>query len=49
MVIWYILLGMSWLFDRKFMHDGLLNPYTFSKDGKKITLVPLSPSQLNKS
>ena len=30
------------------MHDGHLNTYTFHKDGKKITLAPLSPSQLHK-
>jgi hypothetical protein len=45
----HILLGRPWLFDRKVMHDGHLNTYTFSKDGKKITLAPLSPSQLHKS
>ena len=28
------------------MHDGYLNTYSFSKDGKKIILAPLSPSQL---
>jgi len=44
----HILLGRPWLFDRKVMHDGCLNTYTFSKDGKKITLAPLSPSQLQK-
>jgi len=30
------------------MHDGYLNAYSFSKDGKKITLAPLSPFQLHK-
>jgi len=44
----HILLGMPWLFDRKVKHDGHLNTYTFSKDGKKMTLAPLSPSQLCK-
>jgi len=28
------------------MHNGCLNTYSFSKDGKKITLAPLSPSKL---
>ena len=39
------------MFDRKVMHDDYLNIYSFSKGGKKITLVPLVPSQLyeNKS
>ena len=43
-----MLLGRPWLFDRRVMHDGYLNTYSFSKDGKKITLAPLSPSQLHK-
>ena len=45
----HILLGRPWLFDRRVLHDGFLNTYTFTKDGKKITLAPLSPSQLTKS
>ena len=45
----HLLLGRPWLFDRKVMHDGHLNTYTFHKDGKKITLAPLSPSQLHKN
>ena len=36
----HILLGRPWLFDRKVVHDGYLNTYSFSKDGKKITLAP---------
>ena len=36
----HLLLGRPWLFDRKVIHDGYLNTYTFSKDGKKITLAP---------
>ena len=30
------------------MHNGYLNTYSFTKDGKKITLTPLAPSQLHK-
>jgi len=30
------------------MHNGVLNTYSFTKEGKKITLAPLSPSQLHK-
>jgi len=29
------------------MHNGYLNTCSFSKDGKKITLAPLSPSKLH--
>ena len=39
-----ILLERPWLFDRKVRCDGYLNTYNFGKDGKKITLTPLSPS-----
>jgi len=44
----HILLGRPWLFDRKVTYDGYLNTYTFLKDGKTITLAPLSPSQIQK-
>ena len=44
----HILLGRPWLYDRKVIHDGCLHTYSFSKDGKKITLAPLSPSQIYK-
>ena len=45
----HILLGRPWLYDRKVMHDGFLNTYSLFKDGKKITLKPLSPSELHKN
>jgi len=45
----HILLGRPWLYDTKIMHNEFLNTYSFSKGGKKITLVPLSPSELHKS
>ena len=44
----HMLLGRSWLFDRKVTSNGYLNTYSFMKDGRKITLAPLSPSQLQK-
>ena len=34
--------------DRKVIRNGYLNIYSFTKDGKKITLNPLSPSELHK-
>jgi len=34
--------------DRKVMHNGFRNTYSFTKDGKKITLNPLTPSELHK-
>ena len=44
-----MLLERPWLFDRRVMYDGYLNTYSFSKDGKQITLAPLGPSQLHKN
>ena len=37
-----ILLGRPWQFDRKTKHDGYLNRYSFTKDGRKTILTPLS-------
>jgi len=42
-----ILLGRPWQFDRKVFYDGHANTYAFSFQGKKFTLLPLSPSQEN--
>lgn len=39
----HILLGRPWLFDRRVMHDGFKNTYSFIKDGKKIILNPMKP------
>ena len=44
----HILLGRLWQYDRKVMHDGFRNRYNFVKDGKSVTLVPLSPKQVYK-
>ena len=37
------------MYDRRVIHDGYLNTYTFVKDGKRITLTPLAPYQMPKS
>ena len=42
----HILLGRPWQYDRKVMHDGLRNRCSFVKDGRSVTLVPLSPKQV---
>jgi len=34
----HILLGHPWMFDRKVMHTGFLNTYSFSKGGKTKSL-----------
>ena len=49
MDVFNVLLGRPWMYDRKVMHDGFLNTYSLSKGGKKITLKPLSPSELLKN
>jgi len=43
----HILLGRPWLFDQKVMYKGYLNTYYFSKDGEKVILAPLGPSQIH--
>jgi hypothetical protein len=41
MDVCHILLGRPWQYDRKEIHDGKRNTYTFEKDGEKHTLFPL--------
>lgn len=36
----HILLGRPWQFDRRTLHDGFANTYSFTFEGKRITLVP---------
>jgi len=43
----YILLGRPWQFDQKAFHNGHTNKFSFSFKGKKITLLPLSPKEVN--
>ena len=44
----HMLLGRPWLYHRRVMPNGYLNTYSFTKDGKKITVAPLPPSKLHK-
>ncbi|XP_060170605.1 uncharacterized protein LOC132601543 [Lycium barbarum] len=44
----HLLLGRPWKYDRRAHHDGYLNTYSFIVDGRKITLKPLHPRELNK-
>jgi hypothetical protein len=41
-----LLLGHSWEFDTDAIHHGRSNKYTFVHNGKKITLVPLTPNEI---
>ncbi|KAD2113026.1 hypothetical protein E3N88_41812 [Mikania micrantha] len=42
----HILLGRPWLFDRRVMHDGFLNTYTFIHNNHKIILTPVIPKTI---
>jgi len=37
----HMLLGRPWQYDRKVVHDGEKNTYSFWKDGTKVVLLPL--------
>jgi hypothetical protein len=37
----HILFGRPWQYDRKTVHNGLKNTYSFVKDGVKVVLAPL--------
>ena len=42
----HILLGRSWQFDRRANHDSFKNRFSFMKDKKLVTLVPLTLKQV---
>ena len=42
----HILLGKPWQFDRKATHVGFKNRYSFVKDSRTVTLIPLTPRQV---
>ncbi|XP_073098863.1 uncharacterized protein [Elaeis guineensis] len=44
----HLLLGRPWQYDRRAIHDGFKNIYSFAKNGKNIVLAPLSPQQVQK-
>ncbi|KAI5672357.1 hypothetical protein M9H77_12721 [Catharanthus roseus] len=39
----HLLLGRPWQFDRKSLHNGENNTYSFVKDGRTFTMNPLTP------
>jgi len=43
----HVLLGRPWQYDRHVLHDGLTNTMSFSFQGRKITLKPLSPQEVH--
>ncbi|CAA7040161.1 unnamed protein product [Microthlaspi erraticum] len=41
----HIILGRPWQSDRRVIHDGFTNRYTLLHEGRKTTLIPLSPQE----
>jgi hypothetical protein len=41
-----LLLGRPWEYDNDAIHHGRSNKYTFMHNGKKITLLPLTPAEI---
>ena len=44
----HLLLGRPWQYDRKVVHDGFKNTYSFEKDGLKIILGPFKMKNVSK-
>lgn len=42
----HLLLGRTWQFDRRVIHDGHTNKYSFMHYGQNIILAPLNPSEV---
>ncbi|CAA7017934.1 unnamed protein product [Microthlaspi erraticum] len=42
----HIILGRPWQSDRRVLHDGFTNKYTFLHKGRKTTLIPLTPQEV---
>ncbi|KAH1038857.1 hypothetical protein J1N35_040600 [Gossypium stocksii] len=42
----HLLLGRPWQFDRRVIHDGYMNRYTFKHFEKNVTLASLTPKQV---
>ena len=41
----HILLGGTWQYDRKFVHDGRKKTYSLEKNGEKHVLLPLKDEE----
>ena len=42
----HLLLGTPWQYDRDVVHNGVTKKFSFVHKGKKVTLKPLSPSEV---
>jgi hypothetical protein len=46
MMVCHVLLGHPWQFDKKAIHNGHGNVYTFKETNKTFMLRPMTPSQI---
>lgn len=49
MDVCHVLLGRSWQFDKKVVHNGRENTYTIEKDGVKHNLMPMKEQEADSS
>src|SRR2546425_7745407 len=42
----HLFLGRPWQYDRRVMHNGYSNRYSFTYKGRNVVLAPLSPQEL---
>ncbi|XP_048234872.1 uncharacterized protein LOC125371066 [Ricinus communis] len=38
--------GRPWQYDKKTVHDGFFNTYTFQHKGRRVTLLPMTPQEI---
>ncbi|XP_048628151.1 uncharacterized protein LOC125597502 [Brassica napus] len=43
----HILLGRPWQYDKRSVHDGFTNRYTFIHKEKQVTLAPMTPQEVH--
>ncbi|XP_056858202.1 uncharacterized protein LOC130507517 [Raphanus sativus] len=43
----HILLGRPWQYDKRALHDGFTNRYTFAHKEKQVTLAPMTPQEVH--
>jgi len=44
--IGHIIIGSPWQYDHKYIHDGYTNKISFTEQGSKIILIPLTLQQV---
>ena len=42
----HLLLGRPWQYDKDVVHNGVTNKFSFVHKRKKVTLTPMSPSEV---